>query len=63
MIENTKFSNTHGNIFGIKISNILIIMLHYPHSNKLFFYIQDDVKIPGFRQKQYIKFGYFMLNQ
>jgi len=56
-IEKTKFSlkaippNTHGNIFGINISNILMIMLHYPHPNELFFHIQVDVKLPGIRQK------------
>lgn len=56
-IEKTKFSlkaippNGHGNIFGINISNILMIMLHYPHPSELFFHIQVDVKLPGIRQK------------
>ena len=52
-IEKTKFSaktfgpNTAGNIFGIVISNTLIIMLHAPHPryNEWFFHIQVEVKI------------------
>jgi len=56
-IEKTKFSlkaigpNTGGNIFGIVISNTLIIMLHAPHPkyNEWFFHIQIEAKI-GKRQ-------------
>ena len=52
-IEKTKFSikaigpNTSGNIFGIVISNTLIIMLHAPHPkfNEWYFHIQVEVKI------------------
>ena len=52
-IEKTKFSlkakgpNTGGNIFGIVISNTLIIMLHAPHPkyNEWFFHIQVEVKL------------------
>ena len=52
-IEKTRFSlkaigpNTGGNIFGIVISNTLIIMLHAPHPkyNEWYFHIQVEVKI------------------
>jgi len=58
-IEKTKFSlkaigpNTGGNVFGIVISNILIIMLHAPHPkyNEWFFHIQVEVKLGG---KQFV---------
>ena len=52
-IEKTRFSlkaigpNTGGNIFGIVISNTLIIMLHAPHPkyNEWYFHIQVEVKL------------------
>ena len=52
-IEKTKFSlkaigpNTGGNIFGIVISNTLIIMLHAPHPkyNEWYFHLQVEVKL------------------
>ena len=52
-IEKTRFSlkaigpNTGGNIFGIVISNTLIIMLHAPHPkyNEWYFHIQIEVKL------------------
>lgn len=52
-IEKTKFSakafgpNTAGNIFGIVISNTLIIMLHAPHpkNNEWYFHIQVEAKL------------------
>ena len=58
-IEKTKFSlkaigpNTGGNIFGIVISNTLIIMLHAPHPkyNEWFFHVQIEAKI-GKKQVQ-----------
>ena len=58
-IEKTKFSlkpirpNTGGNIFGIVISNTLIIMLHAPHPKlkEWYYHIQVEVKI-GKRQYQ-----------
>ena len=56
-IEHTKFSlkaigpNKGGNIFGIVISNTLIIMLHAPHPkyNEWFFHLQIEVNIAGFQ--------------
>ena len=52
-IEKTRFSlkaigpNTGGNIFGIVISNTLIIMLHAPHPkyNEWYFHIQIEVRL------------------
>ena len=52
-IEKTRFSikaikpNGAGNIFGIVISNTLIIMLHAPHPkyNEWYFHIQVEVKL------------------
>ena len=52
-LEKTKFSmkmigpNTGGNIFGINISNTLIIMLHAPHPKygEWYFHLQVDVNI------------------
>ena len=56
-IEKRKFSvkpfgpTLNGNIFGITISGVLIIMLHAPHPkyNEWFFHLQVEVK-PGRRQ-------------
>ena len=52
-IEKTRFSlkaigpNTSGNIFGIVISNTLIIMLHAPHPkyNEWYFHLQVEVRL------------------
>ena len=52
-LEKTRFSlkaigpNTSGNIFGIVISNTLIIMLHAPHPkyNEWYFHIQVEYRI------------------
>ena len=59
-IEKTKFSiktikpNSHGNIFGINISNTLIIMLHYPHAgkNEWNFHVQVEIHLFGKKPKQ-----------
>ena len=59
-IEKTKFSiktikpNSHGNIFGINISNTLIIMLHYPHAgkNEWNFHVQVEIHLFGKKQKE-----------
>lgn len=58
-IEKTRFSlkaigpNGGGNIFGIVISNTLIIMLHAPHPKyqEWYFHIQVEVKL-GRKQVQ-----------
>ena len=52
-LETTKFSlkmippNTHGNIIGVNISGVLMIMLHYPHAgkNEMCFHIQVAAKL------------------
>lgn len=52
-LENKKFSvkafgpNPQGNIFGIVISNTLVIMLHAPHPkyNEYYFHIQVEAKL------------------
>lgn len=59
-IEKTKFSikgikpNSHGNIFGINISNTLMIMLHYPHAgkNEWNFHVQVEIHLLGRKQKE-----------
>ena len=56
-LEKTRFSlkpigpNSHGNLFGINISNTLMIMLHYPIPGEKYFHLQVDIRLLGMRQK------------
>ena len=63
-IEKTKFSldfkgpNSGGNIFGVVISKVLVIMLHAPHpkSNEWYFHLQVEVKLSGRKQVTIFKY-------
>lgn len=63
-IEKTKFSldfkgpNSGGNIFGVVISKVLVIMLHAPHPkyNEWYFHLQVDVKLSGRKQVTIFKY-------
>ena len=69
-IEKRKFSlkaigpNLYGNIFGIVISNVLIIMLHSPHPkyNEWYFHIQVEVKLEGKHQVTIFKYPLLYVN-
>lgn len=69
-IEKRKFSlkaigpNLSGNIFGIVISNVLIIMLHSPHPkyNEWYFHIQVEVKLEGRHQVTIFKYPLLYVN-